>query len=469
MPFYRRLTPTKRQKYRTAYLHNMSNENTSESVPLKRTLFRGKQRQTQAEKIKSAWTMYDWANSPYSLVVTTAIFPIYFNALTSDRNEAGEIINDVVTFWGVELINTQLYSYVLACSFLIVIILSPMLSGIADVSGRKLQLMKIFCLAGSLGCLGLYAFDPSHMEWSMSALFLANIGFWGSLGFYNAFLPQIAPANEHDKLSATGFAMGYIGSVLLLLLCLALIMLVGNFMTPWTFVLVGIWWFAWAQPAFRKLPSNQTKSPIQGKLVAQGFKELRKVARDLSGRKELVRFLWGFFILSMALQTIMLMASSFGIKEVLLNDTELILAIIAVQVLAIPGAFFVSWVSSKMGNIPTLIGCIVVWSLVCVYTYYFVRDVYGFYLAAGIIGFMMGGTQSLNRSSYSKMLPETEDHASYFSFYEVLEKGGLIIGMFSWGYIEGFTGSMRSSVLALIIFFAASLCFLIAIPKKKTA
>lgn len=447
----------------------MLHENDPEKEIVKRTLFRGKQLQTAAEKIKTAWTMYDWANSPYSLVVTTAIFPIYFNALTSDRNEKGEIINDVVTFFGVELINTQLYSYVLACSFLLIIIISPLLSGMADVSGRKLMLMKAFCYAGSLGCLGLFAFDPEQLEWSMSALFLANVGFWGSLGFYNAFLPEIAPREEHDKLSATGYAMGYVGSVLLLIVCLALIMVVGNFMTPWAFVLVGFWWFLWAQPAFRKLPSNPSQEPLRWSLISHGFKELRQVARELKGRKDLIRYLWAFFILSMALQTIMLMASSFGIKEVLLKDNELILAIIAVQVLAIPGAFFVSWVSSRLGNITALIGCILVWALVCVYTYYFVRDVNGFYVAAGIIGFMMGGTQSLNRSTYSKMLPKTDDHASYFSFYEVLEKGGLIIGMFSWGYIEGFTGSMRSSVLALIIFFAISLCFLMAIPRKQIA
>jgi UMF1 family MFS transporter len=447
----------------------MLHENDPEKEIVKRTLFRGKQLQTAAEKIKTAWTMYDWANSPYSLVVTTAIFPIYFNALTSDRNDKGEIINDVVTFFGVELINTQLYSYVLACSFLLIIIISPLLSGMADVSGRKLMLMKAFCYAGSLGCLGLFAFDPEQLEWSMSALFLANIGFWGSLGFYNAFLPEIAPREEHDKLSATGYAMGYVGSVLLLIVCLALIMVVGNFMTPWAFVLVGIWWFLWAQPAFRKLPTNPSQEPLRWSLISHGFKELRQVARELKGRKDLIRYLWAFFILSMALQTIMLMASSFGIKEVLLKDNELILAIIAVQVLAIPGAFFVSWVSSRLGNITALIGCILVWALVCVYTYYFVRDVNGFYVAAGIIGFMMGGTQSLNRSTYSKMLPKTDDHASYFSFYEVLEKGGLIIGMFSWGYIEGFTGSMRSSVLALIIFFAISLCFLLAIPRKQIA
>ena len=419
------------------------------------------------EQVKKAWTMYDWANSVYSLVITTAIFPIFFNALTSERNEAGEIINDTVIFWGRELINTQLYSYVLGASFLFVIIASPLLSGMADVTGRKLQMMKIFCYSGALGCISLYFFNPEHLEWSMAALFLANIGFWGSLGFYNAFLPEIAPREEHDKLSAKGFAMGYVGSVLLLLVCLALIMGVGSFMTPWAFVLVAVWWITWSQTTFRTLPSNHLNHKITRDLFGRGFRELRQVARDMAGRKDMIRFLWAFFILSMALQTIMLMASSFGIKEVNLKDNELIVAIIAVQLLSIPGAFFVSWVSSKIGNIKTLMGCVVIWAGVCVYTYGLVNDVNGFYVAAGIIGFMMGGTQSLNRSSYSKMLPEAKDHASYFSFYEVLEKGGLIIGMFSWGYIEGFTGSMRSSVLALIVFFAISLIFLNLIPKNQ--
>ena len=417
------------------------------------------------KKVKTAWAMYDWANSVYSLVITTAIFPIFYNALTSERNEAGEIVNDVVTFFGAEFINTQLYSYVLAASFIVVIIASPLLSGMADVSGKKLQLMKIFCYTGSLACMSMHFFDAAHLEWSMLSLFLANIGFWGSLGFYNAFLPEIAPREEHDKLSAKGYALGYVGSVLLLLVCLGLIMGVGSHMTPWAFVLVGIWWVAWAQPAFRKLPSNPFNKKVTSELFTHGFRELRNVAKELAERVDLIRFLWGFFVLSMALQTIMLMASSFGIKEVNLADDQLIVAIIAVQLLSIPGAFFVSWVSSKVGNIRTLIGCLVVWMGVCIYAYSLVKDVNGFFVAAGVIGFMMGGTQSLNRSSYSKMLPRTEDHASYFSFYEVLEKGGLIIGMFSWGYIEGFTGSMRSSILALIIFFVVSIALLSSIPK----
>lgn len=410
--------------------------------------------------------MYDWANSVYSLVITTAIFPIFYNAVTTATDDAG-VVSDRVEFLGMDLINTQLYSYVLAASFVVVIVLSPLLSGMADYAGKKLFFMKVFATLGSVACAGLAAFNPEHLEWSMVALFLANIGFWGSLGFYNAFLPEIAPPEEHDRLGARGYVMGYLGSLILLLVCLALIMGIGKHTTRWAFVLVGVWWMAWAQPAFRRLPQNPYGRKPEGNLLTHGFAELRGVARELRGQPALKRYLLSFFIVSMAVQTIMLMASSFGIKEVKLSDTQLILAIIAVQLLAIPGAFLMAWLSGRIGNLRTLAVCLAVWVGVCVYAYAFVTDVNGFFVAAGIIGFMMGGTQSMNRSTYSKMLPETQDHASYFSFYEVLEKGGLIIGMFSWGTIEGLTGSMRTSVLALILFFIAALGVLLSVPAPQ--
>jgi UMF1 family MFS transporter len=417
-------------------------------------------------RTQRAWTMYDWANSVYSLVITTAIFPIFYNAVTTATDDAG-VVSDRVEFLGMDLINTQLYSYVLAASFVVVIVLSPLLSGMADYAGKKLFFMKVFATVGSVACAGLAAFNPEHLEWSMVALFLANIGFWGSLGFYNAFLPEIAPPEEHDRLGARGYVMGYLGSLILLLVCLALIMGIGKHTTRWAFVLVGVWWMAWAQPAFRRLPQNPYGRKPEGNLLTHGFAELRGVARELRGQPALKRYLLSFFIVSMAVQTIMLMASSFGIKEVKLSDTQLILAIIAVQLLAIPGAFLMAWLSGRIGNLRTLAVCLAVWVGVCVYAYAFVTDVNGFFVAAGIIGFMMGGTQSMNRSTYSKMLPETQDHASYFSFYEVLEKGGLIIGMFSWGTIEGLTGSMRTSVLALILFFIAALGVLLSVPAPQ--
>ena len=419
-----------------------------------------------SKKVQKAWTMYDWANSVYSLVITTTIFPIFYNAMTTVREEDGTLVSDVVSFWGMEFLNTQLYSYVLATSFLVIIFLSPLLSGMADYAGKKLTFLKIFCYVGAVGCASMFFFNPAHLEWSMGSLFLANLGFWGSLGFYNAYLPEIAPPEEHDKLGARGYVMGYIGSVTLLLICLAFIMGIGSHLTKWAFVLVGVWWVSWAQPAFRKLPSNPHNTRPEGNLLTQGFKELRGVAKDLKGKLHLTRFLGSFFVMSMAIQTIMLMATSFGIKEVQLTTAELIVATLLVQIVAIPGAFFVAWCSGKVGNVKALGGCILAWCAVCVYAYWFASTKEGFYLAAGVIGFMMGGTQSLNRSTYSKLIPETEDNASYFSFYEVLEKSGLVIGMFGWGYIEGVTGSMRNSILALVGLFLIAFTILQQVPKS---
>jgi len=414
--------------------------------------------------VQKGWLMYDWANSAYFLVITTAIFPLFYTAITT--TERNGIESDVVDFLGKTFINTQLYSYIIAASFLIVIVASPLLSGMADYLGRKLFFLKCFCYIGATGCIGLFWFDPQHLEWSMSALFMANIGAWGSLGFYNAFLPEIAEREEQDLLSAKGYSWGFAGAVILLLMCLGLIMGVGDHLTRWAFVGVGIWWAGWAQVTFRRMPVKAKKKPT-GNILFKGFQELRGVARDLKGKTRIIRYLLSFFVMSMAIQTIMLMASSFGIKEVKLASDELILAILLIQLIAIPGAFLFSWLSKKWGNVTVLLIATTLWAGVCLFAYFLVNGSSMFFVAAGIVGFMMGGTQSLNRSTCPKMLPDTEDTASYFSFYEVLEKLGVVIGMFSWGYIEGLTGSMRSSILALIGFFAVAMILLASIPRQS--
>ena len=424
---------------------------------------KGTARSYSEKAIRKGWLMYDWANSAYFLVITTAIFPIFYTAITTTEGPTGSA-SDLVTFFGCELINTQLYSYVIGASFLIVILATPILAGMADYLGRKLQFLKFFCYLGAAGCIGLFWFDPAHLEWSMSALFMANVGAWGSLGFYNAFLPEIAPKEDQDMLSAKGFSWGFAGSVLLLLLCLALIMGIGDHLTRWAFIAVGIWWACWAQITFRRLPAKHKDRP-DGNILWQGFRELRAVAKALKGQTRIVRYLVSFFVMSMAVQTIMLMASSFGIKEVKLATDELIVAIILVQIIAIPGSFIFSRLCQSFGNVKVLLLATSLWTGVCLFAYFLVDGSTMFFIAAGIIGFMMGGTQSVNRSTYAKMLPDTEDTTSYFSFYEVLEKTGVVIGLFSWGYIEGFTGSMRNSLLVLIAFFAVAMVLLASIPK----
>ncbi len=441
---------------------------------------------TYDRSIQKAWTFYDWANSVYALVISTAIFPIYYNAVTSTRQ--GENLIDEVSFFGFTLVNTQVYSYVVGASLLVVMLLSPILSGIADFSGRKKLFLQFFCYLGSAACIGLFFFSPEHLELSMLAVLFASIGYWSSIVFYNAYLPEIAPPEEQDALSAKGYVRGYVGSVLLLVLILVMIQVIDEGLTAWSFILVAVWWAGFAQITFRKLPKTSNTKILEGNIWSKGFHELRGVWRQMSGLTRLKRYLLAFFIFSMAVQTIMLMAQFFGMKEVHtysdptgvgyglypqliiretgLSTTQLIVAIILVQLIAVPGAWLFSRGSSKLGNVRMLIIALISWIFVCLFAYFIVDTPNEFYVAAGWIGFMMGGTQSLSRSTYSKMLPETSDHTSFFSFYDVLEKLGIVIGMLAFGYIEGLTGSMRNSVLSLVVFFVLGLVALFFIPSE---
>jgi MFS transporter, UMF1 family len=430
------------------------------------------------KKVQNAWAFYDWANSTYNLVIGTAIFPIYYGAVTSQKDQFGKIIATDVQFFGHTFYNTQLYSYCLAFGMAIVCLLAPTLAGLADYMGRKKVFLQVFCYLGSTACASLYFFDAHHLEWSMLSIVFACIGFWLSYAFANAFLPEIAEPEEQDALSAKGFSLGYVGSVLLLVINLAMILGIGDWMTPWAFVSVGVWWAGFAQYTFKHLPEQKKQAKFEWSAVGKGFREMKIVWKNLRDTQRLKLYLVSFFIFSMGVQTIMQMAQFFGQKEVIryddmgneitgLDKGQLIMAIIFVQLLAIPGAFIFSKVSKKIGNLNTLKIALTVWIGVCCFAYFIVRTPMSFFIAAGMIGFIMGGTQALARSTYSKFLPDTEDHASYFSFYDVTEKVGLIIGLFSFGFIEGLAGSLRASVLALIVFFAVGLFAMFFVPTKE--
>lgn len=419
------------------------------------------------KKLINAWTFYDWANSSYPLVITTAIFPIFYEKVTSTIVD-GKVISDKVTLFGGEFINTEIYSYVVALSFVIVSICSPILSGIADYSGNKKRFMQFFCFLGSLSCASLFFFSKDHLEFGMLSILLASIGFWSSLVFYNAYLPEIAEPKDHDKVSARGFGMGYFGSAILLILNLIAI---KGFHMPakYSFISVALWWVGFAQITFARLPNgNKAQVASEGSVVLKGFKELWKVWNQLKHIKQLKRYLFAFFIYSMGVQTVMLMAVLFAKKEIVgLEDGNLIVSVLLIQFVGILGSFLFSRLSNKIGNIKALGVSLFIWILICVGTYQFVYTPNAFYVVACSVGLVMGGIQSLSRSTYSKLLPETEDNASFFSFYDVCEKVGIVIGMLSFGLIEGITGGMRNSILALITFFILGFVILLTIPKSK--
>jgi len=415
--------------------------------------------QTASKKVINGWAMYDWANSVYNLVITSTIFPAYYEAVTGDGNE--NTLVDQIKIGNLSFSNTALYNYVLAIAFVIVAILSPILSSIADYRGNKKQFLRFFCTMGSLACASLYFFDGSHIIGGLISVIIACIGFWSSLVFYNSYLPEIAAPDDRDRVSAKGFMMGYIGSVLLQLICFVFVLKPDLFgitvgkASQISFLLVGVWWMSFGYFAIGRLPNGKGVRGAHTKnLLTQGYKELHKVWIALKTLPILKRFLWSFFFYNMGVQTVMLAATLYGKSELNIPTTNLILAILIIQIVAIPGAYIMAKLAGKWGNFNTLMVAVLIWIGGCVMGYYLPRNsVVPFYMLAIIVGFVMGGIQSVSRSTYSKLMPETHDTTSFFSFYDVTEKIAIVIGMFSFGYINELTGSQRNSVLALGIFF----------------
>lgn len=417
----------------------------------------------------NAWCMYDWANSVYSLVITTAIFPIFYNSVTTSASGS-----DIVSFFGIEIVNSVLYSYSLSFSFLILTIIQPILSGIADYSGNKKFFLRFFMYLGSLSCMFLYFFDGPNIEFGIIFYVLASIGFTGSLVFYNAFLPEISTSENIDKISARGYSFGYVGSVILLIICLVLIQGFEFFgfetskqATKFTFLLVGIWWILFAQLTLFYLNEKSKKIVLNKTILTYGAKELIKVWKYIIGVKNLKLYLLSYFFYSMGVQTIMLVASYFGDKEINLDQNKLIFTILIIQLIAIIGAYFFAYLSRLKGNKFSLITMNIFWIIVCITAYYTTNEIQFYFLAASV-GMLMGGIQSLSRSTFSKLIPKTiGDSASFFNFYGISYNISIVIGTFSYGYIEQVTGSMRSSVLALTLFFILGLTFLIFTKIKK--
>ena len=454
--------------------------------------------QKGSKKLLNAWAFYDWANSVYTLTIASSIFPIFYSALFFTDEK-------IVYAFGLEFKSTALITFVTAFTFLVVTFTSPILSGIADYVGNKKAFMKFFCYVGGLGCIGLYWFSLDHIYISLVCYFMGLIGYWGSLVFYNSYLPDIAFPEQQDKISAKGFSMGYIGSVILLLINLAMVMNpdwfgfdvsisetlretgteaeISKAITSAknnasleamriSFITVGLWWILFSQYTFYILPKGvSTGHKVTKNVVFNGFKELKLVWKQLKQNLRLKRYLLAFFVFSMAVQTIMLVAVYFGEEEIAWGSdgektTGLIISILVIQVVAILGAILTSRASAKFGNIKTLIAVNFIWMCLCFYAY-FMETPIQFYIAASSVGLVMGGIQSLARSTYSKFLPNTEDTTSYFSFFDVAEKIGIVIGMIIFATIDQITGSMRNAILFLFIFFLIGIGLLFRVPSKN--
>jgi UMF1 family MFS transporter len=409
--------------------------------------------------------MYDWASSSYNLVITSTIFPTYFEAIAVDNKD---VSGNAVTFLGRQFENTALYNYAIAIALGIVALMSPLLTSIADYRGNKKKFLQFYLTMGSLACASLYFFEKDTLTLGLISMIIACVGFWGAQVFYNSFLPEIAAPQDRDRVSARGFSYGYVGSVLLQLVCFVFVMVKPFGITEdkgaqISFLLVGIWWWGFSQYSLKVLPKPVAagSDPLGAHIISKGYKELGKVWSQLKKLTQLKRYLVAFFFYNMAVQTVMLVAALYGKSELQLKTETLIIAILIIQLIAIPGAYLISWLSSRIGNIKTLMVVIIAWIGICIAAYFLpVGGVVEFCSLGAGVGFLMGGVQSLSRSTYAKLMPETRDTASFFSFYDVTEKIAAVVGIFSFGFITELTGSQRGSVLALVTFFVIGLLLL---------
>ncbi len=433
-----------------------------------------------SKKLLNAWAFYDWANSVYSLVISSAVFPIFYGALF---RVAG--IEKVSVFGG-EIARAPLISYTTSLAFVFIALITPFVSGVADYLGNKKIFMKFFCYLGGLSCIGLYWFSLENIYVGLGCYFFGLVGFWVSFAINNSYLPDVAFPKQQDSISAKGFSLGYVGSVLLLLFNLAMVMRPEVFgivsdesgaaeieAMKYSFVTVGIWWILFAQYSFYYLPAGYKREGERTNVLLNGFKELKLVWHQLGDQLKLKRYLVAFFVYSMAVQTVMLIATYFGEEEIAWGtDTErttgLIISILVIQIVAIFGATLTAKASKNFGNVRTLIVVNALWVVICIYAYFLDTPI-DFYVAAGCVGLVMGGIQALSRSTYSKFLPETKDTTSFFSFYDVAEKIGIVIGTFFYGFIAQYTGSMRSSIIFLGLFFLVGMLLLVRVKESKKA
>lgn len=421
-------------------------------------------------KVLNAWAFYDWANSVHSLTITSAIFPIYFPIAAV---MIGAQHPEMLSIFGLQIQNTAVYSYTISLAFLFLAISIPVLSGISDYLGNKKSFMKAFCYIGSISCIALYFFTKGHYWIGTIAFLFSIIGWGGSIVFYNSYLPEIASPDRFDKLSAKGFTLGYIGSVLLLLQNLSMILkpewygnISGDLASRVSFLSVGVWWILFAQIPFRFLPKSKiTKEKEHRTWWLGGIRELKKVFHEIQEMPAIYNYLIAFFFYNMGAQTVLYLGALFGGQELKLPAQSLIITILIIQLIAIPGSYTCAFLSKKIGNVKAITMIVITWIIICFYAYTVTEET-SFYLLASAIGFVMGGIQANSRATYAKLFPKNEhDTASYFSFYDVCERLSTVIGTAIFGLFIQLTGNMRNGVFFLIFIFIISLFFLYQLKK----
>ena len=408
-----------------------------------------------------AWAFYDWANSVYPLIITTVIFPLFYQELVKETYPHKNIV-----FLNYTLNADVLYSYVIAFVYLGITLISPLLSAIADLKHYKKTFLAFFCSIGSVGTMSLYWFNLNNLEMSFISIALGSFGFWIGLIFYNAYLPEIATKYSINQVSAYGYALGYVGSSLLLIFFL--FALKSNWLNMREcFVVVGLWWFIFSLYPLKKLPGRiHFFSGLElFSEIKKGMWFFKEVFKKHLYDKKFRHFWIAYFFLSLGIQTIIILATFFAVEEINWKNQDvrqvMIILILLIQFIAALGAYIFAYLGKKIGNQTTLMITAFLWFLLCCLAY-FVREPQHFYWLCTLEGLILGGSQSLARSTYVMMIKKNKikEKNILFSIYGIVEKIGIVVGTFVFGFIHGLTNSMRFSIILLTLSFVLALIFL---------
>lgn len=398
-----------------------------------------------------SWILYDWANSAYSMTVTSAILPIYFTAMVT---AAGKTSSDATTLWG----------YTNSIASIIVALLSPVLGAWADQIGMKKKLFTIFSFMGIIftGLLGIVPYG----KWVILMIFyiLTVLGF--SLGnvFYDSFLTDVTEDERMDQVSTTGFALGYIGSTIPFILCMALIILSQkeiiplsvNLSTKISFIITALWWFFFTLPMYRDVEQTYGIQKVQNHPL-RVFGDLKKSFIKILGHKRAFYFLLAYFFYIDGVDTIIKMATSYG-TALGLSATVLLAVLLLTQFVAFPFAIIYGKLSNKYGPKAMIYVGVVIYTIICIYAY-FIKTPRDFFILAFLVGTSQGGIQAISRSYFARLIPKKNSN-EYFGFYNIFGKFAAIMGPFLVGFITQITGEVRNGVLSLIVLFILGFIFL---------
>lgn len=428
------------------------------------------------------WAMYDWANSAFSTTVGTVFLAPYVAALARSAAEAAG--TETVPFFGIPVAPDSFLPYCISFSVGMQVLFLPILGAIADYSHRRKQMMQLFATIGAI-CTILLFMVTGDLWWLGGVLFiLANLAFGAAIVFYNAYLPDIASEDKRDSVSSYGWAMGYLGGGLLLVLNLILYMFSDKFGIPDELAVrinlasAGVWWlgfsfFTWARlrprHAAHVLPKGET-------YVSVGFKQLGQTLREVKRFPETLKYLLAYFLYNDGIQTVIAVASTFAAAPLIQggleqDQTTLTVVILMIQFVAFGGALLWGKLAGRIGAKQSIIVSLVIWLGVVVFAFGGLKGsassvTIQFFVLGAFIALVMGGSQAISRSLFAQMIPAGRE-AEFYSFYEISERGTSWTGPLIFGLANQLFGSLRWGILSLIFYFIAGLIVLPMVNVKK--